>query len=104
MNRPMRFSSAAMGMVLLAGLAYYQGRMDQALGEDDKLVGTAFAATADTEPVEGNSPTRALPDRDAYFPDTEALAADEMRIVSCETVMPNARSSQAATCFLVELQ
>ncbi len=100
----MRFSSAAMGMVLLAGLAYYQGRMDQALGEEDKLVGTALAAPADREPVKGNSPTRALPERDAFIPGTEALAADEMRIVDCRTGMPNASSSQSATCFLVELQ
>ena len=104
MNRPMRFSSAAMGMVLLAGLAYYQGRMDQALGEEDNLVGTALAATDGREPVKDNSPTRALPDRDAYFPGTEALAADEMRIVACRTGMPNARPRQAAACFLVELQ
>ena len=100
----MRFSSAAMGMVLLAGLAYYQGRMDQTLGEDDKLVGTALAAPADMEPVKGNSPTRALPKQVAFIPGTEALAADEMRIVDCQTGMPNASSSQAATCFLVELQ
>jgi hypothetical protein len=104
MNPSMRFSSAAMGMVMLAGLAYYQGRMDQALGEEDKLVGTALAATDDREPVKGNFPTRALPERDAYLPGTEALAADEMRIVACRTGMPNASSKQAATCFLVELQ
>jgi ribonuclease Z len=103
MNRTMKFSGAAFGMMLLAGLAYYQGRMDQALGEEDKLVGAAVADTAAMEPIEGNSPTRSLPERDAYFPGTEALAADEMRVIACGTGMPNARPRQAAACFLVEL-
>ena len=76
MNRTMRFSSAAMGMVMLAGLAYYQGRMDQALGEEDKLVGAAVAATSANEPIEGHSRKDALPQRDAYFPDTDDLAAE----------------------------
>jgi ribonuclease Z len=47
--------------------------------------------------------TRAQPDRDAYFPNTEDLAPDEMRIIACGTGMPSARESQAASCFLVEL-
>ncbi len=47
MNRAMRFSSAAMGMVLLAGLAYYQGSVDPTLGEEDALAGTALAESAD---------------------------------------------------------
>ena len=77
MNRVAKFSSAAFGMVMLLGLAYYQGRVDQATGEEDKLVGAAVAAGSDMEAIDGNSPTRALPERDAYFPGTEELAADE---------------------------
>jgi len=41
--------------------------------------------------------------RDMYFPGTEKLASDEMRIISCGTGMPAARRGQAATCWLVEL-
>lgn len=41
--------------------------------------------------------------RDMYFPGTEDLAPDEMRVVACGTGMPNARPKQAAACFLVEL-
>jgi hypothetical protein len=91
-------------MVLLAGLAYYQGRMDQALGEEDKLVGTALAATDDLEQVKGNSPTRALPVRDAYFPGTEELTESEKLAVPCRTGTPNARASRAEACLMVELQ
>ncbi len=49
------------------------------------------------------SPVKALSDRDVYYPGTENLASDEMRIVACGTGMPNARPRQAAACFLVEL-
>jgi len=49
------------------------------------------------------SPTGVMKPRDMYFPGTEKLASDEMRIVSCGTGMPAARRGQAATCWLVEL-
>ena len=49
------------------------------------------------------SPTKALPERDTYFPGTEDLLPDEMRITACGTGMPSARPKQAAACFLVEL-
>jgi len=49
------------------------------------------------------SPTKALPDRDTYFPGTEDLDPNEMRITACGTGMPSARPKQAAACFLVEL-
>jgi len=42
-------------------------------------------------------------DRYVYYPGTEALGKDEMRVIACGTGMPAARHGQAATCFLVEL-
>ncbi len=50
-----------------------------------------------------SSPTKALSGRDVYYPGTENLADDEMRVTACGTGMPNARPKQAAACFLVEL-
>lgn len=50
-----------------------------------------------------SSPTKAVSDRDVYYPGTEDLAPDEMRVVACGTGMPNARPKQAAACWLVEL-
>lgn len=41
--------------------------------------------------------------REVYYPGTEELAPDEMRVVACGTGMPNARPKQAAACWLVEL-
>jgi len=49
------------------------------------------------------SPVKANPNRDTYYPMTEDLNPDEMRITSLGTGMPNQRPSQAAACFLVEL-
>jgi ribonuclease Z len=46
---------------------------------------------------------KALTERDVYYPGTEDLAPDEMRVTACGTGMPNARPKQAAACWLVEL-
>ena len=35
-------------------------------------------------------------EREAYYPNSEALAADEMRVVACGTGMPTTRAAQAA--------
>jgi ribonuclease Z len=49
------------------------------------------------------SPVGTFQPRDVYYPQTEELAPDEMRVISCGTAMPFQRPSQAAPCFLVEL-
>ena len=46
---------------------------------------------------------KALKEHEAYYPGTEDIAPDEMRITACGTGMPSARPKQAAACFLVEL-
>ncbi|MGI9243450.1 MAG: guanitoxin biosynthesis MBL fold metallo-hydrolase GntH [Verrucomicrobiales bacterium] len=65
------------------------------------LFSTAHAQEPDT--VAKRSPVGTLPDRDIYFPGTEALEPDEMRITALGTGQPSARPKQAAACFLVEL-
>ena len=47
-------------------------------------------------------PTGTAPDRYVYYPSTEKLAKDEIRVVVCGSGMPAARHGQAATCFLIE--
>jgi ribonuclease Z len=59
--------------------------------------GTALAAGGTV-----TDPAGVAPDRYVYYPGTEALAEDEIRVVACGTGMPAARRGQAATCFLVE--
>ena len=49
------------------------------------------------------SPTGTAPDRYVYYPGTETLAKDEIRLIACGTGLPAARRDQAATCWLAEL-
>jgi ribonuclease Z len=48
-------------------------------------------------------PNGTAPDRYVYYPGTEDLGKDEIRLFACGTGLPAARRDQAATCFLVEL-
>ena len=49
-----------------------------------------------------DSPTGIAPDRYVYYPGTEELAEDEIRIIACGTGMPDQRLAQASACFLFE--
>jgi ribonuclease Z len=49
------------------------------------------------------SPVKALAEHDVFYPGTEDLAPDEMRVTACGTGMPTVRPKQAAACWLVEL-
>jgi ribonuclease Z len=48
-------------------------------------------------------PNGLSPNRYVYYPGTEELGSDEIRLIALGTGMPLARRSQAATCWLVEL-
>lgn len=68
-------------------------------------VGLALTLFANTVIAAGGivtGPNEIAPDRYVYYPGTEQLAKDEIRVVACGTGMPAARRGQAATCFLVE--
>ncbi|MBW1686747.1 MAG: MBL fold metallo-hydrolase, partial [Deltaproteobacteria bacterium] len=61
-------------------------------------------ARAEAAPSSGKwSPTKPNPTFDVYYPGTEALAPDEMRVIACGSGMPMPRLKQAAACFLIEL-
>ncbi len=47
-------------------------------------------------------PTGVAPDRYVYYPGTEPLSKQEIRVTACGTGMPASRHSQAAACFLLE--
>jgi ribonuclease Z len=49
------------------------------------------------------SPTGTAPDRYVYYPGTEELKKDEIRLIACGTGLPAARRDQQATCFLAEV-
>ena len=92
--------SAILTTVLLIGLvvaigAYLFGYSDGLQGREPVIAKSAAAQVT--------LPTGTVEDRDVYYPGTEALAPDEMRIVALGTGMPNARPKQAAACWLAEL-
>ena len=49
-----------------------------------------------------DGPNVVAPDRYVYYPGTEVLAKDEVRVIACGTGMPDARRTQASACFLFE--
>jgi ribonuclease Z len=49
------------------------------------------------------SPTKPNPNRDVYYPGTEELKPDEIRIICLGSGMPMPRLKQAAASFLIEL-
>jgi len=62
------------------------------------------AASSDAVAVSSApSPLGVTEPRSTYYPTSELLGPDEMRIISLGTGMPNPRPSQKATCWLVEL-
>jgi len=67
-------------------------------GPNGSMISTAEAAGG---PVK--SPTGVAPDRYIYYPGTEKLRRNEIRLIVCGTGLPAARRGQAATCFLFEL-
>ncbi|MBW2268588.1 MAG: MBL fold metallo-hydrolase [Deltaproteobacteria bacterium] len=95
-----RSAASAMIVIVVAGViaaAYFMGRSDERAGRSFALANPAQAAESPAI-----SPVKARP-RDSYFPNSEDLLPDEMRVIACGTGMPTARPSQAAACFLVEL-
>ncbi len=86
--------------LLIAALAYVQGYIDHDQGRPMGFIGPALAAESSRPEL---TPTERLPDPNVYFPGSEELAPDEMRLISCGTGMPTARESQAASCWLLEL-
>ena len=69
-----------------------------------QLGGTGQPIVSDAEAAGGTvtGPNEIAPDRYVYYPGTETLAQDEVRIIACGTGMPDQRRAQASACFLFE--
>ncbi len=100
----MKAKSKIVGLVcLVAGICcgYYMASRDFSSLVSDARAQDAAQLPAQKKP--SASPVKALKEQDVYYPGSEDLAPDEMRVVACGTGMPNSRPKQAAACFLVEL-
>jgi len=82
---------AVLGVLAIVLVTYSFGWLQGKNDREFDLVATATAETA------------AQGQRKTYFPNTEDLGPNEMRVISLGTGMPNQRKSQASTSWLVEL-
>ena len=85
-------------MCVLVLAAYNLGASRHA-GPGLSILRTATAATVGATGATRDDSSR----RDSYFPNTEPLGQDEMRVVALGTGTPNFRRSQASAAWLVEL-
>ena len=81
----------------LISTVYYFGWQHGQTNRSLQLINVAEAAGG---VVDG--PNVIAPDRYVYYPGTETLAKDEVRVIACGTGMPDARRGQASACFLFE--
>jgi ribonuclease Z len=90
----MKLRNITLSLILASALVFsfaaYQGMV--------KFVPSAEAAGGKV-----TNPVGTAPDRYVYYPGTEELGKDEIRLIACGTGLPAARRDQAATCFLAEL-
>ncbi len=89
-------------LAILLLVAFVIGVGAYLVGYDDASNGRP-PAIAEPASAQAILPTGTVDDRDVYYPGTEAIAPDEMRIVALGTGMPSPRPKQAAACWLVEL-
>jgi ribonuclease Z len=91
-------SISIVSLVVIAAATIYM------LGVYSGNSGNALPLISEVEAAGGvvKSPTGEAPARYVYYPGTEELAKDEIRLIACGTGLPAARRDQAATCFLVE--
>ena len=86
-------------IVVFAAMSFFLwGQYNGQTGNGIEIVKTAEAAGGKVV-----NPTGTAPDRYVYYPGTEALKKDEIRLIACGTGLPAARRDQQATCFLAEV-
>ncbi len=90
-----RQTQILLSLVIISSLAYVAGWLNGSLGL--KPVSEAQAAGGKVK-----GPNVVAPDRYVYYPGTEVLAGDEVRVIACGTGMPDQRRGQASACFLFE--
>ena len=90
-------------MIIVAGLILAIGIGTGFYVSDKGLSDVSLVSTAEAAGGKVVSPTGTAPDRYVYYPGTEELKKDEIRLIACGTGLPAARRDQQATCFLAEV-
>ncbi len=97
-RKPTMTSLAFVAATAIASSLYWFGSDNGRADPDVGFIGEAQAAGGKV-----TAPNGVAPDRYVYYPGTEELGKEEIRLFACGTGMPAARRDQAATCWLVEL-
>jgi len=90
MKRSVAIATSSLAVFVVGIAVYLIGYNHGTTGQEPAVLGQANA----------QQDSKAL---DVYYPGTEELGPDEMRVVACGTGMPSPRPKQAAACWLVEL-
>jgi len=84
-KRRKTLSFALVGTLVV--LAYSAGQIQGTSGNGPLLIADAQASGGGTV-AEGWTPSGAYPTQEVYYPGTEALAEDEIRVIACGSGMP----------------
>jgi len=95
-------AALAIGALGVASAVGYWAGQNNLSGDGPAIVPAAQAASSEATSGEW-SPTKPYPKHNVYYPGTEDLMPDEMRVIACGSGMPMPRLKQAAPCFLIEL-
>ncbi|MBW1786671.1 MAG: MBL fold metallo-hydrolase, partial [Deltaproteobacteria bacterium] len=98
MESKMKLCGIAILVVFVTVGVCLWGQYDGRAGIGIELISKAEAAGGTV-----TNPVGTAPDRYVYYPGTEELKKDEIRLIACGTGLPAARRDQQATCFLAEV-
>jgi len=97
MRHKLHFLLLTVFVVVVIQVIYLFGVYNGQMGQEFPLIGKAQAAGGKV-----TDPVGVAPDRYVYYPGTEVLAEDEVRVIACGTGMPEQRRGAASACFLFE--
>ena len=83
-------------------VVYTAGWLKGQSGQGPSIINEVQASGGGTVET-GWSPTKPYPSHDVYYPGTEELGPDEIRVITLGSGMPMPRTKQAAAGFLIEL-
>ena len=83
----LNYKVIAVGAVLIIGFiaVYQKGKIDGQTGNELALIATAEAKKQDSMAPNQWSPTKPYPKHNVYYPGTEELKPDEMRVIALGT-------------------
>ena len=105
-----QISILAIGLIVVVAMSavYIMGWVNGKSGQELTMTKKSYAAgdasaTSKSSRATLTDPNGTVANPYNYYPGTEKLGPDEIRVVALGTGMPAARRGQAAACFLVEL-